>query len=101
VLIHVDTGLGPKDLLNNVMLTLPSHAAHATRKSSPTTARSQAQGAGIMYRTATAHAPEMKPERKQEQAVTPLQKQGWIKIEVQHFRPGDSCLMAEHYQYLD
>jgi ATP-dependent exoDNAse (exonuclease V) alpha subunit len=52
VLIHVDTELGAKDLLNNRMPTLPSRPAHTTRKSLPTTARSWEPRWSMMYRTA-------------------------------------------------
>jgi hypothetical protein len=45
VLIHADTELGARDLLNNRMAYVAA--------------------------SRSAHAPEMKPEQKQEQAVTP------------------------------
>jgi hypothetical protein len=46
VLIHVDTDLGAKDMLNNRM-------------------------AYVAVSHSSAHAPEIKPEQKQEHAVTP------------------------------
>jgi hypothetical protein len=71
VLIHVDTELGAKDLLNNRMAYVAvSRGAHDAqiftndREKLPA-----ALGHDVSHESA--HVPEMKPEQKREQAITP------------------------------
>ena len=71
MLIHVDTELGAKDLLNNRMAYVAvSRGAYDAQIF--TNYREELVAAlGQDDSHSSAHAPEMKPEQKQEQAVTP------------------------------
>src|ERR1019366_3898602 len=68
VLIHVDTEFGAKDLLNNRMAYVSvSRGAHdAQIFTNDREKLSQALGHDVSH--SSAHAPEMKPDQKQEQA---------------------------------
>jgi ATP-dependent exoDNAse (exonuclease V) alpha subunit len=74
VLIHADTELGAKDLLNNRMayVAVSRGAYDAQIYTNDREKLGAALGRDISHRSA--HAPEMKPEQKQEQAVTPKQE---------------------------
>ena len=71
VLIHVDTELGAKDLLNNRMayVAVSRGAYDAQIFTNDREKLGAALGQDVSH--SSAHAPEMKPEQKQEQAVTP------------------------------
>jgi ATP-dependent exoDNAse (exonuclease V) alpha subunit len=71
VLIHVDTELGAKDLLNNRMayVAVSRGACDAQIFTNDREKLGAALGHDVSH--SSAHAPEMKPEQKQEQAVTP------------------------------
>jgi ATP-dependent exoDNAse (exonuclease V) alpha subunit len=71
VLIHVDTELGAKDLLNNRMayVAVSRGAYDAQIFTNDREKLGAALGHDVSH--SSAHAPEMKPEHKQEQAVTP------------------------------
>ena len=71
VLIHVDTELGAKDLLNNRMayVAVSRGAYDAQIFTNDREKLGAALGHDVSH--SSAHAPEMKPEQKQEQAVTP------------------------------
>ena len=75
VLIHVDTELGAKDLLNNRMayVAVSRGAYDAQIFTNDREKLGGALGHDVSHRIShrSAHAPEMKPEQKQEQAVTP------------------------------
>ena len=74
VLIHVDTKLGAKDLLNNRMayVAVSRGAYDAQIFTNDREKLGAALGHDVSH--SSAHAPEMKPEQKQEQAVTPQQE---------------------------
>jgi len=82
VLIHADTELGAKDLLNNRMayVAVSRGAYDAQIFTNDREKLGAALGHDVSH--TSAHAPEMEPEQKQEQAVTPQreiapqQKQG-------------------------
>jgi ATP-dependent exoDNAse (exonuclease V) alpha subunit len=76
VLIHADTELGAKDLLNNRMayVAVSRGAYDAQIFTNDREKLGAALGHDVSH--SSAHAPEMKPEQKQEQAVTPQQAQG-------------------------
>jgi conjugative relaxase-like TrwC/TraI family protein len=71
VLIHVDTELGAKDLLNNRMayVAVSRGALDAQIFTNDREELGAALGHDVSH--SSAHAPEMKPEQKQEQAITP------------------------------
>jgi conjugative relaxase-like TrwC/TraI family protein len=71
VLIHADTELGAKDLLNNRMayVAVSRGAYDAQIFTNDREKLGVALGHDVSH--SSAHAPEMKPEQKQEQAVTP------------------------------
>jgi conjugative relaxase-like TrwC/TraI family protein len=71
VLIHVDTELGAKDLLNNRMayVAVSRGAYDAQIFTNDREKLGAALGHDVSH--SSAHVPEMKPEQKQEQAVTP------------------------------
>jgi conjugative relaxase-like TrwC/TraI family protein len=71
VLIHADTELGAKDLLNNRMayVAVSRGAYDAQIFTNDREKLGAALGHDVSH--SSAHAPEMKPEHKQEQAVTP------------------------------
>jgi conjugative relaxase-like TrwC/TraI family protein len=71
VLIHADTELGAKDLLNNRMayVAVSRGAYDAQIFTNDREKLGAALGHDVSH--TSAHAPEMKPEQKQEQAVTP------------------------------
>jgi conjugative relaxase-like TrwC/TraI family protein len=71
VLIHADTELGAKDLLNNRMayVAVSRGAYDAQIFTNDHEKLGAALGHDVSH--SSAHAPEMKPEQKQEQAVTP------------------------------
>jgi ATP-dependent exoDNAse (exonuclease V) alpha subunit len=71
VLIHVDTELGAKDLLNNRMayVAVSRGAYDAQIFTNDREKLGAALGHDVSH--SSAHAPEMKPEQKQEQAITP------------------------------
>jgi hypothetical protein len=71
VLIHVDTELGAKDLLNNRMAYVA--VSRGAYDAQIFTNNREELGAALGHDVShsSAHAPEMKPEQKQEQAVTP------------------------------
>jgi hypothetical protein len=71
VLIHADTELGAKDLLNNRMayVAVSRGAYDAQIFTNDREKLGAALGHDVSH--GSAHAPEMKPEQKQEQAVTP------------------------------
>jgi hypothetical protein len=71
VLIHADTELGAKDLLNNRMayVAVSRGAYDAQIFTNDREKLGAALGHDVSH--SSAHAPEMKPEQKQEQAVTP------------------------------
>jgi ATP-dependent exoDNAse (exonuclease V) alpha subunit len=75
VLIHADTELGAKDLLNNRMayVAVSRGAYDAQIFTNDREKLGAALGHDVSH--SSAHAPEMKPEQKQEQAVTPQQEQ--------------------------
>ena len=71
MLIHADTELGAKDLLNNRMAYVAvSRGAYGAQIF---TNDREKLGAALGHDVShsSAHVPEMKPEQKQEQAVTP------------------------------
>jgi len=70
VLIHADTELGAKDLLNNRMayVAVSRGAYDAQIFTNDREKLRAALGHDVSH--SSAHAPEMKPEQKQEQAVT-------------------------------
>jgi hypothetical protein len=76
VLIHVDTELGAKDLLNNRMAYVA--VSRGAYDAQIFTNDREKLGATLGHDVShsSAHAPEMKPEQKQEQerAVTPQQE---------------------------
>jgi len=71
VLIHADTELGAKDLLNNRMayVAVSRGAYDAQIFTNDREKLGAALGHDVSH--SSAHAPEMKPEQKQEQAVAP------------------------------
>jgi len=71
VLIHGDTELGAKDLLNNRMayVAVSRSAYDAQIYTNDCEKLKAALGHDVSH--SSAHVPEMKPEQKQEQAVTP------------------------------
>ena len=71
VLIHADTELGAKDLLNNRMayVAVSRGAYNAQIFTNDCEKLGAALGHDVSH--SSAHAPEMKPEQKQEQTVTP------------------------------
>jgi len=71
VLIHADTELGAKDLLNNRMafVAVSRGAYDAQIFTNDREELGAALGHDVSH--SSAHAPELKPEQKQEQAVTP------------------------------
>jgi len=71
VLIHADTELGAKDLLNNRMayVAVSRGAYDAQIFTNDREKLGAALGHDVSH--SSAHAPEMKPEQKQELAVTP------------------------------
>jgi conjugative relaxase-like TrwC/TraI family protein len=71
VLIHADTELGAKDLLNNRMayVAVSRGAYDAQIFTNDREKLGAALGHDVSH--SSAHAPEMKPEQKHEQAVTP------------------------------
>jgi len=71
VLIHADTELGAKDLLNNRMayVAVSRGAYNAQIFTNDREKLGAALGHDVSH--SSAHAPEMKPEQKQEQTVTP------------------------------
>jgi ATP-dependent exoDNAse (exonuclease V) alpha subunit len=71
VLIHADTELGAKDLLNNRMayVAVSRGAYDAQIFTNDREKLGAALGHDVSH--SSAHAPEMKPEQKQEQAITP------------------------------
>jgi conjugative relaxase-like TrwC/TraI family protein len=71
VLIHADTELGAKDLLNNRMayVAVSRGAYDAQIFTNDREKLGAALGHDVSH--SSAHTPEMKPEQKQEQAVTP------------------------------
>jgi ATP-dependent exoDNAse (exonuclease V) alpha subunit len=71
VLIHADTELGAKDLLNNRMAYVA--VSRGAYDAQVFTNDREKLGAALGHDVShtSAHAPEMKPEQKQEQAVTP------------------------------
>jgi ATP-dependent exoDNAse (exonuclease V) alpha subunit len=71
VLIHADTELGAKDLLNNRMayVAVSRGAYDAQIFTNDREKLGAALGHDVSH--GSAHAPEMKPEQKQEQVVTP------------------------------
>jgi hypothetical protein len=71
VLIHADTELGAKDLLNNRMayVAVSRGAYDAQIFTNDREKLGAALGHDVSH--TSAHVPEMKPEQKQEQAVTP------------------------------
>ena len=71
VLIHVDTELGAKDLLNNRMAYVA--VSRGAYDAQIFTNDREKLGAALWHDVShsSAHAPEMKPEQKQEQAITP------------------------------
>jgi thiamine monophosphate synthase len=71
VLIHVDTELGAKDLLNNRMAYVAvSRGAYDAQIFTNDRAKlGAALGHDVLH--SGAHVPEMKPEQKREQAVEP------------------------------
>jgi conjugative relaxase-like TrwC/TraI family protein len=71
VLIHADTELGAKDLLNNRMayVAVSRGAYDAQIFTNDREKLGAALGHDVSH--SSAHVPEMKPEQKQEQAVTP------------------------------
>jgi ATP-dependent exoDNAse (exonuclease V) alpha subunit len=71
VLIHADTELGAKNLLNNRMayVAVSRGAYDAQIFTNDREKLGAALGHDVSH--SSAHAPEMKPEQKQEQAVTP------------------------------
>ena len=74
VLIHVDTELEAKDLLNNrIAYVVVSRGAYDAQIF---TNDREKLGAALGHDVShsSAHAPEMKPEQKQGQAVTPQQE---------------------------
>ena len=70
-LIHADTELGAKDLLNNRMayVAVSRGAYDAQIFTNDREKLGAALGHDVSH--SSAHVPEMKPEQKQEQAVTP------------------------------
>jgi hypothetical protein len=74
VLIHADTELGAKDLLNNRMayVAVSRGAYDAQIFINDREKLGAALGHDVSH--SSAHAPEMKPEQKQEQAITPQQE---------------------------
>jgi hypothetical protein len=72
VLIHADTELGAKDLLNNRMayVAVSRGAYDAQIFTNDREKLGAALGHDVSH--SSAHAPEMKPEQKQEQAVTKI-----------------------------
>ena len=75
VLIHVDTELGAKDLLNNRMayVAVSRGAYDAQIFTNDREKLGAALGHDVSH--SSAHVPELKPEQKQERAVTPQQEQ--------------------------
>ena len=71
VLIHADTELGAKDPLNNRMayVAISRGAYDAQIFTNDREKLGAVLGRDVSH--SSAHAPEMKPEQKQEQAVTP------------------------------
>jgi len=70
VLIHADTELGAKDLLNNRMAYVAvSRGAYDAQIFTNDREKLERRWARCIAQQR--HAPEMKPEQKQEQAVTP------------------------------
>jgi len=71
VLIHADTELGAKDLLNNRMAYVA--VSRGAYDAQVFTNDREKLGAALGHDVShtSAHAPEMKPEQKQEQAITP------------------------------
>jgi len=71
VLIHADTELGAKDLLNNRMayVAVSRGAYDALIFTNDREKLGAALGHDVSH--SSAHVPEMKPEQKQEQAITP------------------------------
>ena len=71
MLIHVDTELGAKDLLNNRMtyVAVSCGAYDAQIFTNDREKLGAVLGHDVSH--SSAHAPEMKQEQKQEQAVTP------------------------------
>jgi hypothetical protein len=71
VLIHVDTELGAKDLLNNRMAYVA--VSRGAYDAQIFTNNREELGAALGHDVShsSAHAPELKPEQKQEQAVAP------------------------------
>jgi len=71
MLIHADTELGAKDLLNNRMayVAVSRGAFDAQIFTNDREKLGAALGHDVSH--SSAHAPEMKPEQKQGQAVTP------------------------------
>ena len=74
VLIHADTELGAKDPLNNRMayVAVSRGAYDAQIFTNDREKLGAALGDDVSH--SSAYAPEMKPEQKQEQAVTPKQE---------------------------
>ena len=81
VLIHADTELGAKDLLNNRMayVAVSRGAYDAQIFTNDREKLGVALGHDVSH--SSAHAPEMKPEQKQEQVVTPQRE---IAPEIEH-----------------
>jgi conjugative relaxase-like TrwC/TraI family protein len=77
VLIHADTELGAKDLLNNRMayVAVSRGAYDAQIFTNDREKLGAALGHDVSH--SSAHMPEMKPEQKQEQAVTPQREQSF------------------------
>jgi hypothetical protein len=71
VLIHADTELGAKDLLNNRMAYVA--VSRGAYDAQIFTSDREKLGAALGHHVShsSAHVPEMKPEQKQEQAVAP------------------------------
>jgi len=74
VLIHIDTELGPKDLLNSRMAYVA--VSRGQYDAQIFTSDREKLSAALAHDVShsSAHVPEMKPEQKQEQTVTPQLK---------------------------
>ena len=71
MLVHADTELGAKDLLNNRMAYVAVSRGAYDAQIFPNDREKLGSALGHDLSHSSAHAPEMKPEQKREQALTP------------------------------
>ena len=75
VLTHANTELGAKDLLNNRMAYVAVSRGAYDAQTFTNDGEKLGAALGNDVSHSSAHVPEMKPEQKQEQAVTPQREQ--------------------------